>query len=343
MLPCEVTTSYATDTVLCFSEAASTESTRRIQHRLFSAFRPKTRQCYIRLFRNFVAFCICSDVKLCCMSVSLVLLFLEFLVKNAVTVCMIQNYVSALRAVSVVYNLRFQVFDHPRVTYFLKALRINRPLAVSKSKNVIDVSTLKNIVSICDEMPHGQVLKAVYLTAFFGFFRLSNLAPHAVHQFDLQRHFTGSDVFFYTHDVKLLLKWSKTLQTRDQVKLISLPRLQIPAICPFRALKAIVKLYNPSGFEPLFQCHTVNGWQPLTDSRVRKSLSKINARLGLHSSYYTFHAFRRSGASLAYQLRVPVPHIKEQGTWTSDCVWRYIHSDGSASLNVAKCFRNALS
>ena len=145
--------------------------------------------------------------------------------------------------------------------------------------------------------------------------------------FDPTHHITGGVVFFTNGTVKLLLKWSKTIQMRDQVKLITLPKLQMCEICPYRALKVIFRLYSPGGMEPLFQCNTAYGWQVITDSRVRKSLSTSNRMMGLRKGFYTFHAFRCSGATLAYRAHTPIQQIKDHGTWTSECIWRYIVSD----------------
>ena len=47
------------------------------------------------------------------------------------------------------------------------------------------------MVAMCQQFPDADVYKAVLLTAFFGFFRLSNLALHAIAKFDSVRHFTG--------------------------------------------------------------------------------------------------------------------------------------------------------
>ena len=55
-----------------------------------------------------------------------------------------------------------------------------------------------------------MVYRAVFLTGFFAFFRLSNLAPHSLSSFDPSRHLTGHDVFFTKKISKLLIKWSKT-------------------------------------------------------------------------------------------------------------------------------------
>ena len=49
--------------------------------------------------------------------------------------------------------------------------------------------------------------------------------------------------------------------------------------------------------------------------------------LGLDPHYFTYHSFRRSGATFAYNAHVSIQQIKRQGTWSSECIWRYIQSD----------------
>ena len=90
-----------------------------------------------------------------------------------------------------------------------------------------------------------------------------------------------------------------------------------------------------SSSSSLFQIYTINGWVTLIDSRVRKVLSKINVALGLHPNHFTFHSFRRSGATFAFNAHVPIQDIKRQGTWTSECVWKYIQADHSSGEELA--------
>ena len=80
----------------------------------------------------------------------------------------------------------------------------------------------------------------------------------------------------------------------------------------------------------------------MTDSRVRKSLSALNVKLGFPSSFFTFHAFQHSGATLGYKAHAPIQSIKDQGTWTSECVWRYIQFDGDNSDSVAVALQRSL-
>ena len=92
----------------------------------------------------------------------------------------------------------------------------------------------------------------------------------------------------------------------------------------------------------MFQIQVASGWQVLTDTCVRKNLSKINRFLNPPPNYYTFHAFRRSGASLAYDLDISVKEIKDHGAWASDCVWRYIRPTAAAGKQVAQVFKRTL-
>ena len=241
---------------------------------------------------------------------------------------MVANYVSAIKANFVLYDLPFCVLDHPQIKYFLKALKINRPLKV-KSNNIITIAWLIEISKACEGFTSAILL------GFFAFLRLSNLAPHALAGFDSTRHLTGHDVFFTKNYAKVLIKWSKTIQTRDKVQCLTLSKLKNRIICVYRALKKIFKLYPMSSDSSLLQLPSQYGFQPLTDPHVRKFLKRINIALNLPSNYFTFHDLRRSGATLAYNADVPIQDIKRHGTWSSDCVWRYIQSDNASGESLA--------
>ena len=75
------------------------------------------------MFRTFIAFCIVTKSCITNVNVKMVLSFLECLVLNACSFCMIANYVSALKANFVLYDLFFEVLDHPKMKYFVKALK----------------------------------------------------------------------------------------------------------------------------------------------------------------------------------------------------------------------------
>ena len=105
----------------------------------------------------------------------------------------------------------------------------------------------------------------------------------------------------------------------------------------------LLRLQPGTGNGPLFQLPSRNLWSPLTDSNVRKHFKAVLRRLSLQDAGITFHCFRRSGATLAFNSNVSLQNIQRQGTWTSDCVWQYITDNSDASDDVALSFQNLLS
>ena len=245
--------------------------------RVKAAFRPKTRRCYQLLFRNFVGFCCLADILIQDISLHSVMAYLEYLALNKVSVHMVANNVAAIKANFVMYGIDHSVMEHPRVKYFLKSMRINRPLSVPV-RNVMSLQNLVDIVHLCDNILFGSVFKAVFLIAFFGFLRISNIATHSIASFDPSRHLTASDVKISKNFMTLTIKWSKTNQNRDKIHYITLPILRSHPLCPVSALKNALSLYSPSPLDPLFQIKTVSGWRVLTDSRIRKVLSRLNKK-----------------------------------------------------------------
>ena len=128
------------------------------------------------------------------------------------------------------------------------------------------------------------------------------------------------------------------MQTRDRTHTITLPKLHPSPLSPVTALISAMSQYSPGPHDPLFQVRTSEGFKPITESHLRKVLSKLVVKLGLPKGHFTFHTFRRSGATLAYNSHVPIQSIKSYGSWTSDCVWTYIQQNNGLSSDIASSF-----
>ena len=293
------------------------------------------------MFRVFLAFAIFFTIDITQLNADHSLAFLEFLVFNQISQASINNYLSAVKTMLQVYGIQTSAFRDPRVSYFTRALKLQAPYRVAL-QSIIDIPTLTNIVSTCDSMYMGQVYKACFLTSFFSFLRISNLVPHSLSTFNPLEQLARADIFFAPPGAHILIKWSKTLQSRNAVKIIKIPALGKSPLCPVRALKVILAITPGSDNSPLFQVKLKTKWFPLTDSRLRKNLALILSKIGLANANITFHSFRRSGATLAFNSSVPLQDIQSHGTWTSDCVWSYITQDHNASQVVAHTFASLL-
>ena len=188
----------------------------------------------------------------------------------------------------------------------------------------------------------GHIYKSAILLAFFSFLRISNLVPHTISGYETMKQLSRGDIIFGSPGINLLLKWSKTLQNRDKVKVIKIPSLGKSPLCPVSAIKHLLATTPGSNNSPLFQIQCFHKWVPLTDTRLRKFLAKLLKVLNLASCGYTFHSLRRSGATLAFNLNVPMQDIQSHGTWTSEAVWAYITQDHNAAETVAQSFYSLL-
>ena len=196
--------------------------------RLQTALCPATAKCYAMLFRTFVAFCVVMKISFQRVTTQCVLSFLEYLVSQNYSVYMLANYVAAIKTKFVMYSLNYHVLEDPKIRYFIKAVKINRPLCVP-TRIIMSVSILKSSIGLCTILPMGSVYRAVFSVALFlfGCLRISNIAPYFHAAFDSSRHITASDVTFSKRFVKIIIKWTKTIQTRDKVHVLSLPRLKV--------------------------------------------------------------------------------------------------------------------
>ena len=87
-------------------------------------------------------------------------------------------------------------------------------------KAIINVEMLLQLVLQCHRMYMSTISKAAFLTSFFSFLRISNLAPHSISTFDHMKQLARADVIFAPPGAHLIVKWSKTLQFRDKMKVI---------------------------------------------------------------------------------------------------------------------------
>ena len=256
---------------------------------------------------------------------------------NGFTHGTILTYISSLKQVFKLYNLCYLPFEHEWVRLALRSIARNE-VAPVKVKGTFSVENIYNIVSICDTIPEGLIYKCVFLTALFGFLRLSNLVPVSPLKFNILEHLARGDIFFSQTHCTVLVKWSKTLQKSTQFATVQLPILNNSPLCPVAALQLMYHRYPGGKNIPLFSYPQGTSLITLTQSKVRKCLKNIVLSLGLSPDTYPFHTFRRTGASLAFHNSSSIQSIQQQGTWSSEAVWAYIVQDPSHSNEVTSTF-----
>ena len=146
------------------------------------------------------------------------------------------------------------------------------------------------------------------------------------------------DVLFHHKFLIVMVKWLKTLQASKKGTYIMLPELSGSRFCPMSALRAMVSQFPVKANAPLFL--TPSG--PITQSQIRAHLNKILTLIQLNPQHFSFHTFRRSGATLAFNNNVDLQAIKRHGTWTRDPVNAHIVADPVHTASVASSFQRLL-
>ena len=236
------------------------------------------------------------------------------------------------------YDWDLSAFNGFTVNLLLKSLSVNSEFN-PRSKQVIDVKTLENISMACDGLRDPILFRAIFLTAFFAFFRISNIAPHSVAAFSNSKHLLRKDVLFAPPGAHILQKWSKSMQISTDYRFIQIPSLNNPLLCPVTAIRRLLRSRNANKDSPLFI--TSQGITVL-DTAIREALRTVLQSLGLVHEGLSFHMFRRSGATLAFDSNVRLEHIKIHGGWKSEAVWAYLGQSSVAPSMVAKTFQTVI-
>ena len=309
-----------------------------IQKSLSTSLRPRTSAAYSGQFKTYLQFCVYNDYFQY-EDVNLILAFIEFLNFNNISKQSIQNYICAIRHNFLIYDLNPSALAHPKISLQLKSIAINRPLQC-KLRGIIDIEFLGLLIDSCHILRYTVLYRSVFLTAFFGFLRLSNICPDTTTNFDFTRHLARGDFILGSPGAHLVIKWSKTNQLRNCHQVVQIPVLSNTNLCPVTALVEMLKHNLGGNNAPLFNIPFSTS--PVTQSQVRNALATILQYLKFPQNYLTFHSFRRSGVTLSFNNDVSIQNLKVHGGWRSDAIWTYLKTTNQSAGVVARTFQSSL-
>ena len=250
------------------------------------------------MWRDFLAFQVAAGLLPSQVTAQMLLSFMDFLHCNAVSSSQISNYLAALRSLYIVYGLNTSAFKDERLPLFIKSLQL-QALLKPRSVLLLDIGLLQKLLTSVKNLAF-QWSSDHFFGRFFSFVRFSNLLPHSVSTFDHTRQLARGDIIFARQGAVLVVTWSKTMQNRREFATIPLPDLQGSSLCPVTSLKSLLQVSPGDPNSPVFVIPRQKKWVPLTDSVARKHLKDVCKAFGLQKAF-TFHDFRRAGASRAFQ------------------------------------------
>ena len=299
--------------------------------------RPHTRAQYNRQFKLFLSFVLfhkCTQLD----AQSTVLCFLQFLAGNNLSFRIISNYISAMKHFFMRYKWNERVFEDVLVKRLLRGIQYSS-VQKPRPKGLFSLRNIKEISQLCHSYESTLTYRAAFLLAFYGLFRISNLAPTNSCFFDSRRHLLRSDVRFSYPGVHIRVKWAKNIQAPERQHWVKLPVVQDSVMCPVKTLATLLQKFWFKFSQPLL---VLDDYQLLTQSHLRSCLAILLRNMGLPLEGHRFHTFRRSAATIAYDANASLTAIKTHGLWHSDAIWSYISDNMSHALQVPLTFQRLI-
>ena len=252
------------------------------------------------------------------------LAFLEYLHSNGLSLKVIQTYLSSISNLAKLYGLDHSATSSHLISRFMQSISINSKF-LPTVRGIFDIKTLHGISMACDVLSDPPLFRSIFLTAFYDFLRMSNIAPHSLKQFNPSVHLLRQDLIFGPPRAHLILKWTKTMQDKKACHVIQLPEINNYFLCPIRALKALLASIILPSTAPLF-ANLVYPNNQVIDTHIRDVLKAVLNHRNISTTGHGFHTFRHSGATFAFDNNVPLQNIMSHGLWRSSAVWTYLQN-----------------
>ena len=208
----------------------------------------------------------------------------------------VRQYLNAVRIMHLEAGLPNPLSNNWYISSILKGLRRHKGDS-TQQKLPISPDILFGILSVLDlNRPFDVTFWTACLVGFFTFFRKSNLLIPALEKFDPSKHLCRSDVQLGSSGAVISVRWSKTVQFKQRVLHIPLPRIAASPCCPTTALLlTLARLPMSRGPIPLLCYPSPSDPKPITHSSFVSYLRQCLSNLGLEPSKFSAHSLKRGG------------------------------------------------
>lgn len=177
-----------------------------------AAFAESTRKNQWVQWRAYVLFCSMYELNLWTASADNICVFAQFLARSFSSMEAVANYVLGLRTLHVLLGLRVEAFDSAQWQMVKKGLKRRFPHKPRQASPISPEILLRFVEHMDLTAPLDATMWALFLVAFFGMLRKSNLVPDSAAQFRPDMHLQRKDVEVGERCLLITCSWSKTIQ-----------------------------------------------------------------------------------------------------------------------------------
>ncbi|XP_062614099.1 uncharacterized protein LOC134275823 [Saccostrea cucullata] len=287
---------------------------------LVAAIAPSTRRAYLRSWTLLLSYCSNSDASFTfpCSPI-LISNFISHLHFQNLSASTITSHVSAISYVHKLCSVNDPT-HHFVVRKILKGcqqLKTSPDTRMPITKPIL-LKLLSALQKTVSDNENIIMLRAIFLLAFHGFFRLGELVVQDKEH--VTKVIQRADLTFVKDQgVQIRLRYFKHMKNNQPVTIL-LSSSKDFQICPVHALYLYTCTFNhKSG--PLF---SFKSGAPVSRSFVVSNLKSALTFCDLNPNLYKGHSFRIGAATEAARLGFSESYIQQLGRWHSNAVQRYI-------------------
>ncbi|XP_056122442.1 uncharacterized protein LOC130100837 [Rhinichthys klamathensis goyatoka] len=296
---------------------------------ILQAVSPRTLQSYVTAWRCFKAFHLSYNTPFPDFSLLTITSFISYLNSvKSLQVGSIKSYLSGIQFFhKLIHGAPSPEINNSQTSLLIKGIQRSQPTRPDTRQPItLDILTkcIHTLRSGYRSLNTSRTLDAMFILAFFGFLRCSELAITS--RFDPKIHPNISDLSVLDSEtISFLIKQSKTDQTKKG-HFIYIFNLSSP-IQPFQTILAYLQLRNShakSHLEPLF---IDDSNKPVTRFWFQKHLKSVLQLSGIPAENFSSHSFRIGAATSAAQKGLSQQQIQALGRWSSDAFQTYIRTN----------------
>ncbi|KAL0150468.1 hypothetical protein M9458_054285 [Cirrhinus mrigala] len=303
---------------------------------ILQAVSPRTLQAYLTAWKCFKVFHSAYSLPFPDFSLLAVTSFISHLNTNKnLQASSIKGYLSGIQFFhKLLYGSPSPHITNSQTSLLIKGIQKTQPNRPDP-RQPITLKILTKCISTLRKGYHSihtaRTLDAMFILAFFGFLRCSELAITS--GFNPAIHPTISDLAVLDGEtISYFIKQSKTDQTKKG-HFIYIFNLQSP-IQPFQALLAFLQLRKSQSKLPSDPLFTDDFNRPATRFWFQKHLKSVLLLSGTPADNFSSHSFRIGAATTAAQKGLSQQQIQALGRWSSEAFKSYIRSDRSLIKEV---------
>ncbi|XP_073726171.1 uncharacterized protein [Misgurnus anguillicaudatus] len=288
----------------------------------------RTLQSYVTAWRNFRAFHISYNMLFPDFSLlSITSLISHLNTIKGLQVGSIKGYLSGIQFFhKLIYAAPLQEINNSQTSLLLKGIQRSQPTRPNTRQPItLDIlnKCIRTLRTGYQPLNTVQTLDAMFILAFFGFLRCSELAITS--KFNPRNNPTISALSVLEGEtISFLIKQSKTDQTKKGhfIYIFNLPS----PIHPYQSVRAYLQWRSFQAkcpAEPLF-IDKLN--KPVTRFWFQKHLKSVLQQSGFPTEHFSSHSFRIGAATTAAPKGLSQQQIQALGRWSSDAFPK-LHQD----------------